>query len=40
MKKELYVIITAGGIGARMGSDTAKQFLSIDKKPSLLKTIE
>ena len=40
MKKELYVIITAGGIGARMGSDTAKHFLSIDNKPILLKTIE
>lgn len=40
MKKELYVIITAGGLGTRMGSKMAKQFLAINNKPILLKTIE
>lgn len=36
----LYVIITAGGIGARMGGKTAKQFLELEGKPVLLRTIE
>ena len=34
------VIITAGGIGKRMGSDLPKQFLEINGKPILLHTLE
>lgn len=34
------VIITAGGIGKRMGSDLPKQFLLIHGKPILLHTLE
>lgn len=34
------VIITAGGIGKRMGSELPKQFLSIHGKPILLHTLE
>lgn len=40
MEKELYVIITAGGLGTRMGGKIAKQFLTLNNKPILLKTIE
>lgn len=40
MEKPVYVIITAGGTGRRMGGKVAKQFLEIDGKPILLKTIE
>lgn len=40
MEKELYVIITAGGAGLRMGGNVAKQFLLLDGKPILLRTIE
>lgn len=40
MKRELYVIITAGGAGLRMGGDIAKQFIQLDGKPILLRTIE
>lgn len=40
MNKELYVIITAGGLGTRMGSKIAKQFLTLNDRPILLKTIE
>ncbi|MEF9931664.1 MAG: 2-C-methyl-D-erythritol 4-phosphate cytidylyltransferase, partial [Bacteroidales bacterium] len=39
MDKELYVIITAGGLGRRMGGNIAKQFLTIGDKPILLRTI-
>jgi len=35
-----YVIIVAGGSGARMQSETPKQFLPLDGKPILLRTIE
>lgn len=35
-----YVIIFAGGVGARMGSDRPKQFLKVDGKPILAHTIE
>jgi 2-C-methyl-D-erythritol 4-phosphate cytidylyltransferase len=35
-----YVIIVAGGIGLRMGSDIPKQFLPIGGKPVLMRTIE
>ncbi len=38
--KQLYVIITAGGVGRRMGGKTAKQFLELEGKPVLLRTIE
>ena len=40
MEKQLYVIITAGGVGKRMGGNIAKQFLELDGKPILLRTIE
>lgn len=39
-KKGLYVIITAGGVGRRMGGPTAKQFIELEGKPILLRTIE
>ncbi|MCQ2350866.1 MAG: 2-C-methyl-D-erythritol 4-phosphate cytidylyltransferase [Paludibacteraceae bacterium] len=35
-----YVIITAAGSGKRMGTDIPKQFLPIDGKPILMRTIE
>ena len=38
--REVYVIITAGGIGRRMGGKTAKQFIELEGKPVLLRTIE
>lgn len=38
--KTYSVIITAGGIGKRMGSDIPKQFLEINNKPVLMHTIE
>jgi 2-C-methyl-D-erythritol 4-phosphate cytidylyltransferase len=38
--KELYVIVTAGGVGRRMGGNMAKQFLELEGKPVLLRTIE
>lgn len=34
------IIITAGGIGKRMGSDLPKQFLELGGKPVLLHTLE
>ena len=34
------MIITAGGIGKRMGSDIPKQFISVAGKPILLHTLE
>ena len=40
MGKPLYVIITAGGTGRRMGGSIAKQFLEIGGKPIILRTIE
>lgn len=40
MNRELYVIITSGGVGHRMGGNIAKQFLTIGDKPILLRTIE
>ena len=36
----IYIIITAGGVGRRMGGNTAKQFLELEGKPVLLRTIE
>ena len=35
-----YIIIVAGGKGMRMGADIPKQFLPIDGKPILMRTIE
>ena len=35
-----YVIITAGGVGKRMGGKTAKQFIELEGKPVLLRTRE
>lgn len=35
-----YIIITAGGKGLRMGSDIPKQFIPINGKPILMRTIE
>ena len=35
-----YVIIVAGGMGARMNADVPKQFLLLHGKPILLRTIE
>ncbi len=35
-----YVIIVAGGKGLRMGSDIPKQFLPINGKPVLMRTLE
>ncbi len=37
---ERYMIIVAGGSGKRMGSDIPKQFLPINGKPILMRTIE
>lgn len=37
---KVYVIITAGGVGKRMGGKTAKQFIELEGKPVLLRTIE
>jgi len=37
---KLTVIITAGGIGKRMGSDIPKQFLLLQTKPVLMHTIQ
>ncbi|MEN9401101.1 MAG: hypothetical protein RL632_2204 [Bacteroidota bacterium] len=34
------VIITAGGIGKRMGGDLPKQFITLSGKPILLRTLE
>ena len=36
----LTVIITAGGVGKRMGGELPKQFLDLNGKPILLRTIE
>ena len=40
MKSEEFGIIVAGGKGLRMGSDIPKQFLPIDGKPVLMRTLE
>jgi 2-C-methyl-D-erythritol 4-phosphate cytidylyltransferase len=37
---KISVIITAGGIGKRMGGDLPKQFIRLDGKPILLRTLE
>ena len=35
-----YVVLLAGGIGKRMGSDVPKQFLEVNGKPIIVYTIE
>ena len=35
-----YMVVVAGGSGKRMGSDIPKQFLPINGKPILMRTIE
>ncbi len=40
MNRDLHIIITAGGMGTRMGGDIVKQFIELDGKPILLRTIE
>lgn len=40
MEKSCYVIILAAGAGKRMGGKIAKQFLDLEGKPVLLRTIE
>ena len=35
-----YVILLAGGVGKRMGSDIPKQFLEVDGKPIIVYSIE
>ena len=35
-----YVLIFAGGIGSRMGSQKPKQFMEVDNKPIIIHTIE
>ncbi|MBR4775459.1 MAG: 2-C-methyl-D-erythritol 4-phosphate cytidylyltransferase [Bacteroidales bacterium] len=40
MERKKYVIVTAGGIGSRMGSSVPKQFLELGGKPILRLTIE
>jgi 2-C-methyl-D-erythritol 4-phosphate cytidylyltransferase len=37
---KISVIITAGGIGKRMGGDLPKQFIHLSGKPILLRTLE
>jgi len=40
MGRKRYLIVTAGGVGSRMGSSIPKQFLELDGKPVLRLTIE
>ncbi|OFY39046.1 MAG: 2-C-methyl-D-erythritol 4-phosphate cytidylyltransferase [Bacteroidetes bacterium GWF2_40_14] len=40
MNKKYYAVIVAGGTGARMGGDVAKQFLTLGDKPIILHSIE
>lgn len=35
-----YVILLAGGVGKRMGTDIPKQFLKVDDKPIIIHSIE
>lgn len=39
-QSNIYIIITAGGVGRRMGGKTAKQFIELEGKPVLLRTID
>lgn len=38
--QELTIIITAGGVGKRMGTEVPKQFILLNSKPILLHTLE
>lgn len=40
MKAKVYALIIAGGVGARMGTDIPKQFLSVFDRPVLSYTME
>ena len=40
MEREIYVIMVAGGSGARMGADIPKQFLDLGGRPILRRSIE
>ena len=40
MNRRIFVIIVAGGSGQRMGAGIPKQFLLLDRKPILQRTIE
>ncbi len=40
MSKKCFVVIVAGGSGVRMGGDIPKQFLDLEGKPILLRTVE
>ena len=40
MPRKKYLVVTAGGSGVRMGSDLPKQFLPLDGRPVLQRTIE
>ena len=39
MPQKNYAVILAGGIGSRMGVDIPKQFLTIDKLPIIVRTL-
>jgi len=39
MSQKNYAVILAGGIGSRMGVDIPKQFLTIDKLPIIVRTL-
>ncbi len=36
----VFVVIFAGGVGSRMGSEIPKQFLKVDEKPILIHVVE
>lgn len=38
--KQKYIVIVAGGKGTRMGAEIPKQFLILNEKPVLMRTIE
>ena len=40
MDNKNYAIIVAGGSGARMGGDVAKQFMELGGKPVIATTVE
>ena len=40
MERKKYLIVTAGGVGTRMGAAVPKQFLELGGKPILRVTLE
>ena len=40
MDRKFYAVVVAGGSGSRMGADVPKQFLRLDGKPILRRTLE